>query len=530
MALDAVWILVCAGLVFLMQAGFMCLESGLTRSKNSINVAVKNLADFVLSASLFWAVGYGVMFGTSLGGWVGHDLFFVGGEGSAIAIAIFLFQTMFCGTATTIVSGATAERLQFAGYLAIAALLSGVVYPLFGHWAWNEAGWLRQLGFVDFAGSTVVHSIGAWAGLATLLVLGPRQGRFGSRADRGDDQPVQGSNMPFSVLGAMLLWFGWFGFNGGSFLVLNDRVPAVVLNTLLAGLFGAVVGGVLSIRRDQSVPVEGMINGLLAGLVAVTAGCHALSAPLAAIVGGTGAAAAMLVSWALVRWRVDDAVDAVAVHGGAGVWGTLALALFGDLDRLETGLGRFGQLAVQGLGVAIALGLSLGGMWGVLVLLDRVWPLRVSAEAETLGLNVSEHGAKTETYDLFQVLDTQARTGDLSLRVPVDAFTEAGHIATRYNQVLDNLEQQHRDVVYTLDDLAVLAAATQAAVESRRFAPEAFDLGDLAERPDEIGQLARSIHELLAIAADQAAILEGRGDGDRGDGEVKPTPIAPPSP
>ena len=204
---DMLWILISAGLVFLMQPGFMCLESGLTRSKNSINVAVKNLADFGISVALFWAIGYGFMFGQTGGGWLGFDSFFLSIDQQPTLIAFFVFQAMFCSTATTIVSGAVAERLRFGAYLAIAVLVSGLIYPLLGHWVWNgleqgtSQGWLGQLGFIDFAGSTVVHSTGAWVSLAVLVIIGAREGRF---PDHGPPQKIQGSNLPMAVLGVML--------------------------------------------------------------------------------------------------------------------------------------------------------------------------------------------------------------------------------------------------------------------------------------------------------------------------------------
>jgi Amt family ammonium transporter len=211
--LDTLWLLLCSGLVFLMQAGFMCLESGMTRSKNSINVAIKNLADFGVSALLFWSFGFALMFGSSRWGlWGQGELFPALSQPTNLAV-FFLFQVMFCGTATTIISGVAAERLKFGAYLLIASLVSGLIYPLFGHWVWNQqgefaglsagGGWLERLGFRDFAGGTAVHSLGAWVGLAVVNLIGARRGRF-EAADR-----LQGSNMPFSVLGAFLLWFGW---------------------------------------------------------------------------------------------------------------------------------------------------------------------------------------------------------------------------------------------------------------------------------------------------------------------------------
>ena len=246
--MDVIWLLVCASLVFLMQPGFMCLESGLTRSKNNINVAVKNLADFGISLMLFWLMGYGILFGLSYGGWIGHSAFAFNLTQQPEQGAFFLFQAMFCSTAATIVSGAIAERVKFIIYLLIAAWISGVVYPLFGHWVWNGLdqrlvlGWLGQLGFIDFAGSTVVHSIGGWVALATLIHLGPRLGRF---SPTGKPHPFSGANLPLAVVGTFLIWFGWIGFNGGRTLALEETVSDVVSNTVMVG----VAGFLLMIRR-----------------------------------------------------------------------------------------------------------------------------------------------------------------------------------------------------------------------------------------------------------------------------------------
>jgi ammonium transporter len=425
-----------------MQAGFMCLESGFTRSKNSINVAAKNLADFGVSVLLFWAIGYGLMFGISQGGWLGSNHFFVNLDTSNLA-AFFLFKAMFCSTAITIVSGAVAERMKFGAYLLIVCLVSSFIYPVFGHWVWNKAetglivGQLGRLGFVDFAGSTVVHSVGAWVSFAALLIIGPRFGRFSS----AQSSTIHSSNLQLSVLGMFLLWFGWLGFNGGSTLTLNDQVPLIMVNTILAGGAGMLIGGVLSWTQNKVLQVEILINGSLAGLVAICAGCHAVNAPLAVVIGATGAAVMVLIEKILQRWHIDDAVGAVAVHGGAGAWGTLAVGLFGQLELLGTGLDRYSQIGVQLLGVLVGFEWAFGLTYIFLFLINKKFPLRVSLADEQMGLNVSEHQAKTELFDLFQVMEQQAKTKDLSLRVPVESFTEAGAIAERYNQVMEALEE-----------------------------------------------------------------------------------------
>ncbi|MEO0837069.1 MAG: ammonium transporter [Cyanobacteria bacterium J06642_3] len=504
MEIDLLWILLCSGLVFLMQAGFMCLESGLTRAKNSINVAVKNIADYGISVALFWVFGYGVMFGVSQLGWWGSDRFLPSASNqSASAVAFFIYQVMFCGTATTIISGAVAERLKFSAYIIIAVLVSGFIYPLFGHWAWNDGGWLKQLGFVDFAGSTVVHGVGALVSLATLMVIGSRQGRF---EPSGKTNKIQGTNLPFAVLGALLLWVGWLGFNGGSTFALDDRVPGIILNTTIAGVAGMLTALVYSQWRHQRVEVEELINGSIAGLVAITACCNLVSTPLAVIIGITGAIVAQFVSQALKYRRIDDAVDAVAIHGGAGIWGTLCVALFGELELVDTGLNRISQLGVQLLGIIVVCLWAFGAAWIILKLINFRFALRVSSEAEELGLNVSEHQAKTDTYELFQVMDLQAKTQDLSLRVPVESHTENGHIATRYNQLMDALEKNHQESAESLEELYAVTATIVAAVENSNYSPA--DFASFATRSDELGILARMLQQIVETINSQQQDLK----------------------
>ena len=445
--LNVIWVVGCSGLVLLMQPGFMCLESGLTRSKNSINVAIKNLIDLGISICFFWTFGYALMFGVDRLGLVGSSGFFLSLQADPKVAAFFLFQMMFCGTATTIVSGALAERLRFSGYLAIAMVISGLIYPLFGHWAWNGittaqmSGWLGKTGFTDYAGATVVHSVGGWVSLAALLVIGSRTGRFVSQGDRGwQAKKIHGSNLPFSVLGVMLLWVGWFGFNGGSTFALTDRIPIIIVHTVLSGAAGMLSAGILGWQRCKKVEVETLINGSLAGLVSITAACNFVATPVAVIIGAIGGIIMLLTRDWIEHQGIDDGVDAVAIHGFAGAWGTIALGLFGDLEIIGTGLSRYSQILVQLLGIGVCFAWSFGLTYLILSNLNRIFPLRVSVEEEEMGLNFSEHNAKTEVYELFQVMDRQAKTQDFSLRVPVSPYTKVGKIAYRYNQVMASLE------------------------------------------------------------------------------------------
>ena len=438
--IDILWVVFCAGLVFLMQAGFLCLESGLTRSKNAINVAIKNVVDFAVAVALYWGFGFALMFGLSAGGVLGTSHFMVPvGLGSDPGLAaFFLFQAMFCSTAATIVSGAVAERMRFSAYLAVAALIAALIYPVFGHWAWGEGGWLAALGFVDFAGSTVVHSVGGWVALAAVLIIGPRSGRFDAQ-DRV--QPISGGNLPLAMLGVLLLFFGWFGFNGGSTLALDARVPGILGNTVLAAVAGVLAALALGWMLRGYADVVHTLNGAIAGLVAITACAHVVSAAAAVLIGALGAVVMVVSQEWLLRRRIDDAVGAIPAHLCAGVWGTLAVALFGDLQALGTGHGRLAQLGVQMLGVSVCGLWSFGLAWLLLRRLDRVLPLRVPPDHELRGLNVSEHGARTELIELLQAMEVQEKTGQLSVRVPVEPFTEVGQIAAAYNRMMDALER-----------------------------------------------------------------------------------------
>ncbi len=443
---DLLWLLFCAVLIFCMQAGFCCLESGLVRAKNSINVAIKNMADFCIAGMLFWAVGFGLMFGASRMGLVGTSHFFFDGGQDAWLTTFFLFQLMFCGAATTIISGAVAERLRFAGYLVIAALVSGLLYPVFGGWVWNgvdtgvTGGWLRSLGFLDFAGATVVHALGGWVALAAILVLGPRLGRFDP-----EQPPIRGQSMPTAALGVLLLWVGWCGFNGGSTLAMSDAVPSILVNTMLAGIFGGSTAMVLSWRLFGRPDVAYILSGSLAGLVAITAGPDMVASWAAALIGIGGGVCFCGATSLLQRWRIDDAIGAVPVHCAGGIWGCLSLALLGDPSRFPGGAGRLEQLAVQGLGVAVAFVWGFGLSYLLLRAINRYFPLRVSAEAEFIGLNVAEHDARDDLFDLLDTMETQRRRNDFSERVDVEPHTEVGRIAAQYNRVLDQVNAEARE-------------------------------------------------------------------------------------
>lgn len=383
-SLDGSWIVLTAALVFFMQAGFALLESGMARTKNAVNVMMKNYLDCCVASLLFWAVGFGLMFGASATGWLGTSRFFIA-DGSPHDFTTLLFQLMFASTAATICSGAMAERTRFPAYLAGAAMISALIYPIFGSWVWNDNGWLKQLGFVDFAGSTVVHSVGAWCALAGILVLGPRIGRFSP--DDGSVRPIQGHNLSLVALGGFILWLGWFGFNAGSTLAADGRIGQIALNTHLAACAGGLSAAfAVGFGKNQRVLLTRTVNGSIAGLVAITAGCATMSAPFALLTGAIGGALSVLgVRW-LESAQLDDVVGAVAVHGFAGVWGTLAAGLFysGRLFDLEL-------IAVQLIGIAMCFLWSFPLAYGGYLLIDRWIGLRSPAVDEMRGLDLSEH-------------------------------------------------------------------------------------------------------------------------------------------
>ncbi len=406
-SLNNIWLLIAAGLVFFMQAGFLALEAGLTRKKNGSNIVAKNVTDLGISITLFWLFGFGLMFGLSgNGGFIGTTLFSpdflnfsqVAEQAKLIyePTFFFLYQAMCCGIAVTILSGASAERMRFESHLLVSIIVSGLIYPLFGQWAWGGlltgelSGWLGRSGFVDFAGATVVHSIGGWSALAVILVLKPRIGRF---TPDGVLRKLPHSDLPLATVGMLILWFGWFGLNGGRALLSGGSVGLIVINTLLAGSAGLIAVIPVGIFLNRGI-VEGgyLLNGALAGLVSVAASCNAISPQEALIIGFIGSLIMLLFDGMLIRLKVDDATGAVPIHLGAGIWGTFAVALYGDPLILGTGLSIWQQLAIQ------ALGISAAGAWAFVVMLilltviNFLFKLRVSRAEEIQGLNISEQG------------------------------------------------------------------------------------------------------------------------------------------
>jgi len=390
------WLLVATVLVVFMNAGFAMVEAGMCRHKNTVNILYKNLIVFTLAVSSYWLVGYSLMYGNPVvDGWFYFKgLFFdptvtaeMVKEASLVPSIDFLFQAAFAGTAATIVSGLVAERIKFSQFVWFSIILTGFIYPILGSWKWN-GGWLDVLGFQDFAGSTVVHSVGAWAGLVGAAILGPRLAKYdGERV-----QSIPGHNMAQATLGALILWIGWYGFNPGSQLAMDQAVPYIAVTTTLGAAGGGIAGTLVSRLKDGKADLTMTINGILAGLVSVTAGCDAVGTAGAWIMGFIGGTLVVYSVAYIDKLKIDDPVGAFSVHGAAGMWGTLAVGLFSKDAGFFYGHG-INQLFVQALGV-VAYGLVTVALsyatWQFLA--KNNGGLRVTEEAEIKGLDYEEHG------------------------------------------------------------------------------------------------------------------------------------------
>jgi Amt family ammonium transporter len=401
-AFDMMWLVLCAVLVFFMQAGFAMVETGLTRAKNSGNILMKNLMDFSAGAIAFWAIGWALMYGATSAGIIGSDQFFLS-EADSATYRDWMFQVVFAATAATIVSGAMAERTKFKGYLVYSAFISGLIYPISGHWIWSGAGWLGNLGFHDFAGSTVVHSVGGWAALVGAWLLGPREGKYVKIGGEVKVRAIRGHNIPLASLGVFILWFGWYGFNAGSTLSGTDLdIAWVATTTTLAASAGAITAMAVSWLWFGKPDPSMSLNGALAGLVGITAGCWVVDPSQALLIGVvSGVLVVAAVEFIDKVLHIDDPVGAISVHGVCGVWGTLAVGLFGDLDKIGSGLGRWAQIGVQALGIGAVFVWVFVASLLLFGILKAVKLLRVTDTEELMGLDISEHAS--ESYSGFQI-------------------------------------------------------------------------------------------------------------------------------
>ncbi len=548
-SLNHVWVITAAALVLLMQCGFLMLEAGMVRSKNTINVAQKNVIDFFVSAFCFALFGFMLMFGPSIGGLFGMPGPIWSYEGlDDWGQTYFVFQVAFAGTAATIVSGAVAERMSYSAYIVLAALVGLLIYPVFGHWAWGAGlvtenkPWLAAKGFIDFAGSTVVHSVGAWIALAGIIMLGPRIGRFNAQ---GKPMPLHGHSHVLSASGAMLLLVGWIGFNAGSTVAASTSIGKIAANTLLAAAAGGIIAVLIGRFRDGCYQTNRLINGLLAGLVGITAGCDAVGLKGAVAIGlCCGVAVVFVEDFVLNQLKLDDVAGVMGVHGVAGVIGTLLVPFFALPGKLGD-LTVMGSFLVQLQGVAAAFcwafGMGLAAFW----VMKKTIGIRLSAEDELRGLNVAEHGAQIGTGALQEELYRITQVDrDLTRRLDAGSGDEAGEIAKIINPFLDEFHRLQAQIARDAGRIAQASGSLKGLSErfrgdsemldretaevgrstqdlqgrSRQSAGQAEDLRDDAGRVAEAALgMSETIHELARqITALSGSVLDVGASARRG--------------
>ncbi|WP_319582028.1 ammonium transporter [uncultured Pseudodesulfovibrio sp.] len=401
---NILWTLIAAAMVMIMQAGFACVECGFTRAKNAGNIMMKNFLDYAAGSIIFFLFGYAIMFGADAGGFIGTSGYALSGITEADlpwTYTFWFFQSVFAATAATIVSGGMAERTKFGTYVIISMVISGLIYPISGHWIWG-GGWLGELGFCDFAGSTVVHSVGGWIALVGAMVLGPRIGKY---TEDGKANAIPGHNIPLAGLGVFILWFGWFGFNPGSTVEANDSIGLIAMNTTLAACAGMLASMVFAWIRFGKPDISMSMNGALAGLVAITAPCATVT-PGPSVVIGLVAGVLVVISIEFIDkvLKIDDPVGASSVHGVCGAWGTIACGLFNVDGGLFYGGGAH-LLGVQLLGVGAVFVWAFGTGFILMSVLKGVLGLRASKEEELKGLDIGEHGS--EAYNGFQLFSNE---------------------------------------------------------------------------------------------------------------------------
>ena len=468
-----VWMLICAILVLFMQAGFLLLEAGIVRSKNSINVAQKNAADFVICGVVFFLFGFQLTFGQGTSPFYGF-----GGiepmQDNASALVVMIYQFGFCATAATIISGAVSERMKFGSYLVLATLVAAVIYPMYAHLVWGNAifpdnpAYLADIGFIDFAGSTVVHSTAAWVALAAIMILGPRRERFD---ENNNPREINGHSSVLAFMGTVILLIGWIGFNAGAVRPAAPELPQIIANTIVSASFGATAGMVLGYVLDRGLfkPMA-TITGLLGGLVAVTAGVSIISISGAALIGMAGGSIAILGSYVMAhKFKLDDPLDVVPVHGMAGITGTLLLVVLGDQGQMINN-SRMDQFMVQVEGIVFNFIWSFGLAYIALRGLNYVWRIRVSEEEEITGLNATEHGVTLGVDKLRIAIEKTLEAPDTAtsehslkdFRIDVEHGEESAEVATAFNAILD----KHTHTIIELDKMTKQAnSANQAKSE-----------------------------------------------------------------
>ncbi len=521
--IDNLWILIAAALVFFMQAGFKVLETGLVKQEHRSGIGVKNLMDWVAGSLAFFLIGFGFMFGTSGGGFIGTDLFFGLDFSDGYTYVFFIFQLAFAGTALTIVSGAMSGRTALLPYFVASIFTALFVYPIFGHWAWgnllitSNVPWLASLGFMDFAGSTVVHSVGAWVGLVGIYMVGPRLGRFTAK---GTLQPVKASDYSYSILGVMILWLGWWGFNGGSTLAFNEDAIKIILNTNLAAAaacFSAYFH-VKLFQKNQDA-IEKIIGGTLTGLVAITACCNVVTTMDSIII---GLLAGVMHNYVYVliaeKFKLDDPVGAIPVHGFGGVFGTLCVALFGDESMLIHE--RWSQLGVQAFGIIICFVFTASVAYLVFAAVKYMFGLRLSPKEEMEGSVFSDNDATVSIDDLPEsaVSQVSVRISDRSYNLfSVKEYLNMSR-DTRMRLVKANGVQYLDDfgnVVPSLQAVRYLSGVLEDQRDEAMSEQEIVEGMSKEERSDVLGNMQGVLmgeeYNIVSVFADSFVIFKSKG-------------------
>jgi ammonium transporter, Amt family len=509
--IQTLWTLVSAALVLYMQAGFTVLEAGTVRHKNSINVAIKNVVTLCVSFPMFYLIGYSLMFGPDHSGVYGTPVLFMA-DRPVSEFATFVFQAGFCCTSTTIVSGGVAERCRFLPYTLVIFVMSIAIYPLFGHAVWG-GGLLARAGYHDFAGSSVVHMAGAGVTLAGIQVLGPRRGRFGPN---GEPRAVPASSMPMVALGVVILAFGWIGFNGGS-APLSERTGMIVANTLLAGCFGGLAALLVTWAYRGLASVDLILNGLLGGLVAITAGADVVDPKAASIIGILGGVAVVVASALLERAKLDDAVGAVPVHGGAGIVGILCVGLFANQGHLgATGLDRLEAIGVQAIGALSCAVWSYATGLLAWLLVGRLSALRVGPVEETVGMNFSEHQVSNPVQALTQsVFDAREQKKSDALELDNIPDTQFEHLAQAIRALVRDTNAQQVRASQWSQDLDTISGTLDL---NQRVGREAMQIyrDELANLDRNLSHIVEHLHEgrfdgsAQALAADSMVNIRRR--------------------
>jgi len=509
--INHVWVMVAACMVFFMQLGFTSYEAGFSQSKNAISISIRNLVEFLVSSLAFYVVGFGLMFGASHMGWIGTNHFFACGVAThtgSLSYTFFFYQLVFAATASTILSGAIAERSSIIPNIIGPAFTVSVIYPIFGHWAWgnlfypDQSGWLGRMGFIDFAGSTVVHSIGGWFALAGALVLGPRIGKYNPD---GSSNPMGLHNVPLATLGTFFLWFGWFGFNGGSLLRASADIGLVITNTNMAAAAAGVSALIFNYATEKRLNAGKLFTAVLAGLVAITAGSSRVNPDGAVYIGLiTGVVAILAQDFIEKILKIDDPVAAVAVHGVGGVIGTLCVAPFAEKSSLLVEGSRLHQLGIQAVGVGIAFVWSFGlGMlffWCV----KKTLGIRVSTEEEKKGLNVAEYEDVASWLDFMRISRLQDLNILLERRVAerTDELQKANIALEKANRLKSEfLATMSHELRTPLNAIIGFAEVLKDEVAGTLSAEQKEYLGDIHGSGQHLLNMINSILDLSKIEA-----------------------------